>query len=181
RRYPDRLYIGYEVKTKAVRLMLDRLARFEVDNVWLSDDDCRFNLPHMLPDGRVDAIHILFPDPWWKPQHRVKRLFSPPFVDLLAAKLRPDGLLHFRSDVAEYGAWVRYLVRQHPALREYDPTTPDLDAALLGPHVPTHREFWCRRRNRPVYSAYFARHATAITGNWGDVPVHFPPAQLPQA
>ena len=72
-------------------------------DLWLSDDDARFNLPRVVADGRVDIFHILFPDPWWKTQHIDKRLFSPPFVDLLAAKLRPGGLLHFKSDVQEYG------------------------------------------------------------------------------
>ncbi len=82
----------------------------QLQNLWVSDDDARFNLPRVVPDGRVDACHVLFPDPWWKTQHRVKRLFSPPFVELVAAKLRPGGLLYFKSDVEEYGELVRYLV-----------------------------------------------------------------------
>ena len=45
-----------------------------------------FSMPRMLPDRRIEVVHILFPDPWWKEQHRVKRLFSPPFVDLLAGR-----------------------------------------------------------------------------------------------
>ncbi|MCB0080245.1 MAG: hypothetical protein KDE47_04920, partial [Caldilineaceae bacterium] len=93
RRQPNTLFIGYETKTKATRLCLQRLKRLGLENLWLSDDDCRFNLPRVIPDGRVESIHILFPDPWWKAQHQVKRLFSPPFVDLLATKLRSGGLL----------------------------------------------------------------------------------------
>lgn len=154
RRHPDRLFIGYEVKTKAARLMLDRLARLEIDNLWISDDDCRFNLPQVVPNARVDAVHVLFPDPWWKPQHRVKRLFSPPFIDLLAEKLRPGGMLHFKSDVAEYGAWVCYLVEQHPAFAPHDPA---LLAARVGSFAPTHREYWCQQHKRPVYTYTFLR------------------------
>src|SRR5262245_29005566 len=114
-RHPDRLFVGYETKTKATRLCLQQLQRLKLQNLWLSDDDCRFNLPRVVEDQQVDMLHILFPDPWWKEQHKVKRLFSPPFVDLLAAKLRPGGLLHFKSDVLEYGELVRYLVESHPA------------------------------------------------------------------
>lgn len=47
--------------------------------------------------------------------YRFRRLFAPPFVDLLAAKLRPGGLLHFKSDVLEYGEFVRYLVESQGA------------------------------------------------------------------
>jgi tRNA (guanine-N7-)-methyltransferase len=152
-RYPETLFLGYETKTKATRLCLDRIERFGLANLWLSDDDCRFNLPLVVADGRLDATYILFPDPWWKPQHRVKRLFSPPFVDLLAAKLRPGGLLYFKSDVQEYGELVRYLVEQHADFAPHDPAL----AARVGESVLTHREHWCLKRNRPVYSYTFMR------------------------
>ncbi|MEZ4735249.1 MAG: hypothetical protein R3E79_49775 [Caldilineaceae bacterium] len=114
-----------------LRLCLERIARFQIENLWVSDDDCRFNLPRVIPDGRVDMFHILFPDPWWKPQHKVKRLFSPPFVDLLAAKLQPGGLLHFKSDVEEYGKMVCALVEAHP---DFAPMTLGWPCGLA--HLP---------------------------------------------
>ncbi len=153
RRHPETLLIGYETKTKATRLMLQRVERYHVDNLWLSNDDARFNIPVVLPDQRVDLFHILFPDPWWKSQHRIKRLFSPPFVDLLAAKLRSGGMLFFKSDVQEYGEMVRYLVEQHPAFLPHDPAGLD----PIGDFALTHREAWCLKKKRPVFAFYFAR------------------------
>jgi len=152
-RYPQTLFIGYETKTKATRLCLARIARLGLTNLWLSDDDCRFSLPRLLADHSVDLIHILFPDPWWKEQHQVKRLFSPPFVDLLGAKLRPGGLLFFKSDVAEYGNMVCALVEEHPVFGPQDPTL----AADIGPYVPTHREYWCQQQALPIAAYYFRR------------------------
>ena len=154
-RYPQRLFIGYETKTKAARLMLQRLAQLGLENLWISDDDCRFNLPLVIAPARVDAFHILFPDPWWKPQHQVKRLFSPPFVDLLAAKLQPGGLLYFKSDVAEYGDYVAYLLGLSD---QFGPNDPAL-VQRIGDYAPTHREFWCEARKRPTYAFYFERVA----------------------
>ena len=158
RRYPDRLFVGYETKTKATRLCLTRIERLQIGNLWLSDDDARFNLSRVVVDRRVDLVHILFPDPWWKSQHQVKRLFSPPFVDLLAAKLRAGGILHFKSDVQEYGELVCYLVENHGAFAAHD---PDL-AARLGDYAPTHREHWCARHSKPVWTYLFARRASVI-------------------
>ena len=43
--------------------------RHVMADLWLSDDDARFNLPRVIGDGRVDIFHVLFPDPWWKTQH----------------------------------------------------------------------------------------------------------------
>ena len=117
----------------------------------MSDDDGRFSLPRVVEDGRLDAVHILFPDPWWKAQHKVKRLMSPPMIDLLASKLRPDGLLHFKSDVREYGELVAYLVGQHAAFSAHDPAL----AERLGEVAPTHREYWCIHHQRPVYTLLF--------------------------
>jgi tRNA (guanine-N7-)-methyltransferase len=153
RRFLEKIFIGYETKTKATRLCLQRIERFAIDNLWLSDDDARFNLPIVIPDGRVAAFHILFPDPWWKEQHKVKRLFSPPFVDLLAAKLSSGGLLHFKSDVQQYAELVRYLVEQHPAFCPHDSGL----TMCIGEHLPTHREFWCIQNERPVFAYYFLR------------------------
>ena len=154
RRLTDTMFVGYETKTKATRLLLQRIKRSELANLWVSDDDCRFNMPRVLPDQRVDVVHVLFPDPWWKEQHRVKRLFSPPFVDLLAQKLRAGGLLHFKSDVREYGELVSYLVSRHEAFSGNDPAL----AHSIGAGAPTHREHWCSEHGRPVFAYYFARH-----------------------
>ena len=152
-RYPERLFIGYETKIKATRLFLDRIVRSETGNLWISDDDARFSLPRTLVLGRAAIIHILFPDPWWKSQHLARRLFTPPFVDLLADLIAPGGMLHFKSDVQEYGTLVQYLVESNANFSAHDPAL----AERIGDHAPTHREMWCRRNQKPVWAYYFAR------------------------
>ncbi len=152
-RHPDALLLGYETNNKAARLMVERIGRAALDNLWVSDDDVRFSLPRMVDDGRLETVHILFPDPWWKSQYQARRLFTPPFVDLLASKLRPGGLLHFKSDVEQYGELVRYLVEEHGAFLPHDPVL----AEQVGAYAKTHREFWCHRRQRQVYAYYFVR------------------------
>jgi len=154
-RYPERLFIGYETKIKATRLFLDRIGRAEVGNLWISDDDARFNLPRTLDAGCVSIVHILFPDPWWKSQHLARRLFTPPFVDMLADLIAPGGMFHFKSDVRDYGALVQYLVECHAGFGAHDPAL----AERIGEHVPTHREMWCARNNRPVWAYYFERQS----------------------
>lgn len=160
-RLPECLFVGFEVRTKAVRLALRRVEKGGLENLWLSDDDVRVGLPPVIPDGRVDAMHVLFPDPWWKAQHKVKRLFSPPFVDLLAAKIRPGGYLHFKSDVEQYGALVRHLVGSHPAFGDHCPGLSD----RVGSYVPTHREHWCRENGMPVCVYFFPRQILSKPGS----------------
>lgn len=156
-RYPERLFAGYETKTKATRLFLERIDRTEMLNLWASDDDARFGLPRVFPTTRITIVHILFPDPWWKAQHLTRRLFTPPFVDLLAELLADDGMLHFRSDVREYGELVQYLVEQNAAFSAHDPQLAD----RIGAHAPTHREMWCARHDKPVWTYYFRKRQPA--------------------
>ena len=157
-RRPENRFVGFEVKTKAVRLALRRVAKRGLENLWLSDDDVRVGLPLAIPDGRVDAMHVLFPDPWWKAQQKVKRLFSPPFVDLLAAKIRPGGYLHFKSDVEQYGQLVRHLLARHHAFRDHSAEL----AERVGACVPTHREHWCHENGKPVWVYYFPRRRESM-------------------
>lgn len=74
-------------------------------------------------------------------------------MDLLAEKLHSGGLLHFKSDVQEYGELVRYLVEQHGAFAAHDPAL----AERIGPCALTHREHWCGVHGKPVYAFYFVR------------------------
>ena len=78
---PDTLFLGYETKTKAARLCLQRIERYAIDNLWLSDDDCRFNLPR---DRRRSPGHgPCSSRPWWKGSLREALI--------LAAVCRPVG------------------------------------------------------------------------------------------
>ena len=154
-RYPERQFFGYETKTKATRLFLNRVARLGYTNLWCSDDDCRFSMPRIVPAARLAMIHILFPDPWWKPQHQVRRLMTPPMIDLLARTLQPGGIIHFKTDVEAYANMVRYLIGRHEGFAAHDPAL----AGSVGDAAPTHREQWCRRNDRPVFAAYYERRA----------------------
>ena len=44
----------------------------------------------------LQAVQILFPDPWPKAAHRARRLIQAPFVELLVSRLRPQGRLDAR-------------------------------------------------------------------------------------
>jgi tRNA (guanine-N7-)-methyltransferase len=57
-----------------------------------------------LPDGSVDRVFILFPDPWPKARHRKRRLVSAETVAELARALRCKGELRIATDVGEHAS-----------------------------------------------------------------------------
>jgi tRNA (guanine-N7-)-methyltransferase len=66
--------------------------------------DAKLFLRDRVVPGTVRAVHVYFPDPWWKKRHHKRRLFTPEFVDVVARVLTPTGRLHLVTDVAEYFA-----------------------------------------------------------------------------
>ena len=91
--------LGLEVKRKLIREALVRLDRWGVESARLLLGDARALLPRFLPPASIEALFILFPDPWWKKKHHKRRLLDAsglaPFVPLL----KDGALVVVRSDV----------------------------------------------------------------------------------
>ncbi len=71
--------------------------------VW--DDDARV-LIRALPDGCVDRLFLLFPDPWPKARHAKRRFVHPAMLPVVARVVKPGGEWRIASDDPTYQAWV---------------------------------------------------------------------------
>ena len=91
--------LGIEVKRKLVREALDRFDKWGVGNARLLLGDARALLPPFLEPGSIDALFILFPDPWWKKKHHKRRLLDATGLAPLAPLLKEGALVVVRSDV----------------------------------------------------------------------------------
>ncbi len=103
-RRPDALMIGCEPFINGVASALRHIEEGGLTNVRLHDDDARA-VVQALPDGSLDRIMILFPDPWHKARHNKRRLIQPAFAAELARKLKPGGHLRFVTDWKDYAGW----------------------------------------------------------------------------
>ncbi len=154
-KYPHRHFLAFEVKWKLVRDMVQRAQKQGISNFWASDDDARFDLPRLLQPTSVDVFHILFPDPWWKPKHQPRRLFSPPFVDVLALLLKPGGILRAASDVPGYADVIQQVVEGHADFLSHNPEL----AARFANAAPTSRQAFCDKIGRPYQFFYFQKRS----------------------
>ena len=84
RRQPQTNFLGIEVERKYVLLTADRLARRGAANVRLACTDAHWLLRDRVRAGSVAAVHVYFPDPWWKHRHRKRRLLTVEFAAWLA-------------------------------------------------------------------------------------------------
>lgn len=72
--------------------------------VW--DGDAR-TLLRTLPQGCVDRLFLMFPDPWPKSRHVKRRFVHPHLLPVLARSMPPGAAWHIATDDPTYQAWVR--------------------------------------------------------------------------
>jgi tRNA (guanine-N7-)-methyltransferase len=101
----DRLgdnFLGVEVFNAGVGSLLKRIEASSLQNVRIIQHDAVEVLRDMITPDSLDGIHIYFPDPWPKKRHHKRRLIQPPFVALLASRVKPGGYLHCATDWEHY-------------------------------------------------------------------------------
>ena len=74
-------------------------------NLRLWPDDARLLL-RALPDGCLDRVFLLFPDPRPKSRHAKRRFVHPANLALLARVMRAGATWRVASDDPTYQAWV---------------------------------------------------------------------------
>ena len=104
RESPDIGFIGVEPFVNGMAKFLIQIERDGLDNIRLWDGDAALMLPR-LPAGSLDAVDLLYPDPWPKRRQRKRRFVSERTLGLLARALAPGGRFRFASDIDDYVGW----------------------------------------------------------------------------
>jgi tRNA (guanine-N7-)-methyltransferase len=100
--HPGRDYFGIEVHRPGVGHLLMLAATNNLANLRVSTHDAVEVLREQIAPGSLDEVLVLFPDPWHKKRHHKRRLIQPPFVELIASRLRAGGVLQLATDWEEY-------------------------------------------------------------------------------
>ncbi len=99
---PQHCFLGCESVCKYARFAAAALAKRGLTNAKVVIGDAMRLFAERLPDDSVAAVHVYFPDPWWKKRHRKRRVMQESFVRDVERVLQSGGVLHFWTDVAEY-------------------------------------------------------------------------------
>jgi len=114
--HPQNDYLGIEVHSPGVGSLLKRIGELALTNIRIIQHDAVEVIEHMLAPGSLDGAHIFFPDPWPKKRHHKRRLVQPPFVALLASRLKVDGYVHLATDWFDYAEQMLAVLNAEPAL-----------------------------------------------------------------
>jgi len=101
-REPAVNWVGLERRWSTLSLAVERIARSGLDNALYVRCDAMEVLRRLVAPGSVAAVHVYYPDPWWKDRHRKRRVFNAAFVADVARAVVPAGELRVATDVAEY-------------------------------------------------------------------------------
>ncbi len=116
--HPRTNYCGLEIDYREGRRTARRLKKREMSNARVLGGDARIALDRLIAPRSVSAVHVYFPDPWWKRKHRRRRIFTDEFLGLVARVLVSGGELHSWSDVGEYFETIQDLVSHHGEFQE---------------------------------------------------------------
>ncbi len=101
RRNPGVHLVAFEWRKKYAREVAFRGQKSGLRNLRVIEGDAKALVPRLFAPGSLAAIHLQFPDPWWKRAHQKRSILQPDFTPVLRGLLAPDGRFDFRTDVEE--------------------------------------------------------------------------------
>jgi tRNA (guanine-N7-)-methyltransferase len=148
---PAHNFLGVELSRKYARLSAERLSQREISNAKVWRGDARLVLMRHVPDRSLCAVHVYFPDPWWKKRHKKRRVFTDSLVTQIERTLQPGGQLRVASDVEEYFGLIQGLITANPRFHQV-PIAEFKEAQNPADYL-TNFERKYRIEGRPIYRA----------------------------
>jgi tRNA (guanine-N7-)-methyltransferase len=152
---PDWGFVGCESYLTGVAQLLTKIEDAHLDNIRIHQGDAR-EVIERLPCAALDAVFVLFPDPWPKRRHWKRRFIAPDMLALLARVMRTGAELRVATDSGAYARWTLDMIKRAPlfAWRAHSPR----DWRERPKGAPeTRYEAKARRAGRMIYYLRFER------------------------
>lgn len=119
--HPERDYVGIEVHRPGIGHLMLRAEELGLGNVRAICRDAVEVLQQCVAPGSLAELLLYFPDPWPKKRHHKRRIVQPAFVELVASRLRPGGVLRMATDWQPYAEHMLEVASGCAALRNESP------------------------------------------------------------
>lgn len=101
-RHPERNFLGVERLIGRSGGACRRIARLGLTNARIWRGDIPVALQQLFAPQSVAVFNLMFPDPWPKRRHQVRRVFRPDLLQLISRALTANGLLRVATDDVAY-------------------------------------------------------------------------------
>ncbi|MGD9959134.1 tRNA (guanosine(46)-N7)-methyltransferase TrmB [Nocardioides sp.] len=108
--------VAFEVWRPGVADTLARIAEAGLSNVRMIGVDAVWSLEHLVGPGELAGLWTFFPDPWHKKKHHKRRLVTPRFANVAAARLAPGAEWRLATDWADYAEQMVAILDAEPLL-----------------------------------------------------------------
>jgi tRNA (guanine-N7-)-methyltransferase len=153
---PAHNFLGVEIAAKYARHAASKLAKNGCKNAVMLSVDAQRLFIEFLPDQSLVAVHVYFPDPWWKKRHHKRRVMNDRFLGEIYRTLTPGGSLHFWTDVRErYDEILELIATNTPFASPLEVAERRAEHDL---DYRTHFERRMRLTEQPVYRAEFRKN-----------------------
>ncbi|TWU06403.1 tRNA (guanosine(46)-N7)-methyltransferase TrmB [Stieleria varia] len=163
-RVPEHNFLGVEIIAKYAKHAAARLVKADsvretgLRNARMVSGNAEPLFQQRIAPGSLAAVHVYFPDPWWKKRHRKRRVVNERSVLNFSRALQTGGRLHFWTDVLDYFESTVEMIAEIapefgvPIPEEEIESTHDLD-------FRTHFERRSRQNAIPVYRVRYEKRA----------------------
>jgi tRNA (guanine-N7-)-methyltransferase len=153
---PTHNFLGIEIAGKYAHHAAGRLARAECNNAIMVAGNAEPLFQNNIPAGSLEAVHVYFPDPWWKKRHRKRRVVNETSVRNYCQAIRSGGRFHFWTDVLDYFEMTIEMIAD--IVPEFGVPIPEEEAeATHELDYRTHFERRSRKHRIPVYRVRFEK------------------------
>lgn len=111
RQYPDKNFIGVDIKGARMWRGLKTAKEEQLTNVAFLRTRIEL-IEHYFASGEVSEIWITFPDPQPRKSRAHKRLTSPRFINRYRNILKPEGVIHLKTDDMPLYAYTLEVIRE---------------------------------------------------------------------
>lgn len=151
---PEHRFLGIEIAGKYAAHAAARLARAGRTNALMVSGNAEPLLRDRIPSASLAAVHVYFPDPWWKAKHKKRRVLNEAFLRNAERCLMPGGRFHFWTDVLDYfQSTLELMAISVPQLGP--PIPEEAEQAEHDLDYRTHFERRSRQHAIPVYRVRF--------------------------
>jgi len=96
--YPKMRFVGIELRPNIVKEFEKVITKEKLQNIIILQGNASISMRYIFKPDSIKQMFISFPDPWFKPKHKKRTLFTNQFLDESYEALRNGGTIFIQTD-----------------------------------------------------------------------------------